>query len=392
MKKSNGAKVLTLKSIWLPLLSMKIISAVINDLVTDQRVHRSCMLMHDMGYDVTLVGRRLPDSLPMPERPYRCIRMRLPFRTGPAFYAVFNIHLFFRLLFSRFDAVWANDLDTLWACRLASKLKRKKLVFDSHEYFTGVPELEGRPRVQKFWKRIERRIVPKLPFMITVNDSIAELFRNEYNIPVLVVRNVPLRNHLQSSKNRAGLGLPDDKKILLVQGRGINIDRGVEEMVLAMKHIEGALLLIIGGGDVFPVIRKMIDDEKLSDKILTLPPMKREDLMQYTMAADIGLTLDKNTNINYRFSLPNKIFDYIQAGLAVMCTDLVEVAKIVNTYEVGAVTQSSEPSVLAATVKMMISDEVRLNEWKKNASKVSVILCWENESKELNEKLREYLG
>ncbi len=120
--------------------------------------------------------------------------------------------------------------------------------------------------------------------------------------------------------------------------------------------------------------------------------MKREDLMQYTMAADIGLTLDKNTNINYRFSLPNKIFDYIQAGLAVMCTDLVEVAKIVNTYEVGAVTQSSEPSVLAATVKMMISDEVRLNEWKKNASKVSEILCWENESKELNEKLREYLG
>ncbi|HBG69908.1 MAG TPA: glycosyltransferase [Bacteroidales bacterium] len=371
---------------------MKIISAVINDLVTDQRVHRSCMLMHEMGYDVTLIGRRLPDSLPMPARPYSCIRMRLPFRKGPAFYAVFNVHLFFRLLFSRFDAVWANDLDTLWASRLATKLKGKKLVFDSHEYFTGVPELEGRPRVQKFWKRIESRIVPKLPFMITVNDSIADLFRKEYNIPVLVVRNVPLRNTIKNPKTRAELGLPNDKKILLVQGRGINIDRGVEEMVLAMKQVEGALLLIIGGGDVFPVIQKMVADEKLQDKVITMAPMNREYLMQYTMAADIGLTLDKDTNINYRFSLPNKIFDYIQAGIAVMCTNLVEVAKIVNTYAVGTVTASSDPDALAATVNKMISDEAQLNEWKNNSSKVSAILCWENESRELNEKLREYLG
>jgi len=371
---------------------MKVISAVINDLVTDQRVHRSCLLMHDMGYQVTLVGRRLPDSLPMPARPYRCIRMNLLFRKGPAFYAFFNIRLFLRLMFSRFDALWANDLDTLWACRLASKLKGKKLIFDSHEYFTGVPELENRPRVQRFWKRIERRIVPKLPFMITVNESIAELFRNEYKIPVLVVRNVPLRNHFTTTKTRTGLGLPADKKILLIQGRGINIHRGVEEMVLAMKEVEGAVLLIIGGGDVIPVLQKMIVEEQVSDKVIMLPPMKREDLMQYTLAADIGLTLDKNTNINYRYSLPNKIFDYIQAGIAVMCSDLVEVANIVNTYKVGTVTQNTEPSVLASTINMMISDEARLNEWKKNASKVSEILCWENESKELNEKLREYLG
>lgn len=380
------------RNFWLILSSMKIISAVINDLVTDQRVHRSCMLMHEMGYDVALIGRRLPDSLPMPARPYRCIRMWLPFRKGPAFYAVFNVHLFFRLLFSRFDAVWTNDLDTLWASRLATKLKGKKLVFDSHEYFTGVPELVGRPRVQKFWKRIESRIVPKLPFMITVNDSIADLFRKEYNIPVLVVRNVPLRNTIKIPKTRAELGLPDDKKILLVQGRGINIDRGVEEMVLAMKQVEGALLLIIGGGDVFPVIQKMVADEKLQDKVITMAPMNREDLMQYTMAADIGLTLDKDTNINYRFSLPNKIFDYIQAGIAVMCTNLVEVANIVNTYAVGTVTASSAPDALAATVNKMISDEAQLNEWKNNSSKVSAILCWENESRELNEKLREYLG
>jgi len=371
---------------------MKIISVVINDLVTDQRVHRSCTLMHQMGYSVTLIGRRLPDSLPMPSRAYKCIRMRLPFKSGALFYAVFNICAFFRLLFSRFDAVWSNDLDTLPACYLVKKIKRKKIIFDSHEYFTGVPELISRPKVQKLWKRIECRIVPKLPFMITVNDSIANLFINEYKIPVIVVRNVPFYSDSISKKTRDELGLSNDKKILIVQGRGINIDRGIEELVFAMKQIEGVLLLIIGGGDVMPMLKEIVQAENLSDKVKIFPPMNRENLIQYTMAADIGLTLDKDTNINYRFSLPNKIFDYIQAGIAILSSNLVEVAKIVNKHKVGFVAKGPEPDKLAEAIKYMISDEGRLNEWKKNASNISKELCWENESKELEIKLREYLG
>lgn len=371
---------------------MKIISVVITDLVTDQRVHRSCLLMHNMGYDVKLIGRILPSSLPMPKREYKCKRVRLPFTKGPAFYASFNIYLFFKLLFSSFDAVWANDLDTLLACRLVSKLRRKKLIFDSHEYFTEAPELLDRPRVKKFWKRIERRIVPKLPFMITVNDSIANLFTQEYNIPVVVVRNVPLKIKDVNYKTRTELNLPEDKKILIIQGSGINIDRGVEEAVLAMKNIENAILLIIGGGDVFPKLKEIVKNEKLENKVYLIPKLKREELIHYTAAADIGLTLDKNTSINYLYSLPNKIFDYIQAGIAVLGTNLPEIANIIKKYNVGITIEKNEVHLLTETLNKMLSDEKNILIWKKNSILASEELCWENESKALSTKIKEYVG
>ncbi len=371
---------------------MKVMVAVINDLVTDQRVHRSCQWLHGQGHSVMLIGRVLRSSLPLDSRPYRFVRMKLLFNKGPWFYAAFNIRLFFRLMFSRFDLVWANDLDTLWACRLASRLKRKKIVFDSHEYFTGVPELVNRPRVQKFWKRIEQRIVPKLPFMITVNDSIATLFRSEYHIPVYVLRNVPARSNDTHCKTREELGLPVNKKILIIQGRGINIDRGVEEAVLAMKHVEGALLLIIGGGDVFPMLRKTIQIHELNDKVRIIDAMPANELRHFTRNADIGITLDKDTNINYRFSLPNKVFDYLHAGLAVLSSNLPELKNIVTTYQVGIVSCNHDPEQIALHINEMISDAGRLNVWKQNASNASAALSWENESNILNEIFSEYFS
>ena len=138
-----------------------IILSVTNDLVTDQRVHRSCTALCEAGYDVTLIGRRLPDSVPV-KRQYRTIRMRLLFRKKAVFYAEYNFRLFLRLLFSRADAFYANDTDTLPANYFAAFLRRKPLFFDAHEMFPEVPELVGRPRVKHFWTRIEDYIFPNL--------------------------------------------------------------------------------------------------------------------------------------------------------------------------------------------------------------------------------------
>src|SRR5687768_1390322 len=93
----------------------RIIVSVINDLVTDQRVNRTCRELHSMGYQVMLIGRKLPGSLPMPELPYPFKRMTLIFKRGAMFYAFFNMRLFLRLLFSKVDILWSNDLDTLLA-------------------------------------------------------------------------------------------------------------------------------------------------------------------------------------------------------------------------------------------------------------------------------------
>jgi len=194
-------------------LQKKVIVSVINDLLTDQRVSKLCQSLTKMGFEVLLVGRQLPDSPAMDERPYPTHRMRLLFTKGPFFYAAFNLRLFFFLLFRKADLLVANDLDTLLPNFLIAKLKGINLVYDSHEYFTEVPELVNRKRTQKIWKTIEKSIFPKLKDVITVNDSIAELYEKDYGIRPVVVRNVPLlqKNEIVN-QSRESLGLPTSKK------------------------------------------------------------------------------------------------------------------------------------------------------------------------------------
>ncbi len=357
--------------------------SVINDLVTDQRVHKSCLTLIKAGFAVILVGRRMRKSPDMPDRPYRCIRMRLLFEKGPLFYAEYNIRLFILLLFTRCSLLVSNDLDTLLPNFLIARLKRKPLVYDSHEYFTETPELVNRPRVQRIWKSIEASLVPRLRWMITVNESIAQLFEKEYGVKVYVVRNIPARRKAKSEYSKQHLGLPNDKKLLVLQGSGINIQRGAEELTEAMQFLPEAFLMIIGGGDVLPQLMQYVLENKLQDRILFLPRMPYEQMMAYTELADLGLTLDKDTNLNYRFSLPNKLFDYIQAHVPVMATPLPEISKIIKEYNIGTFTLDQGAETLAEEIRSTINNTELLGIWQKNLNHAAQELCWENEETEL---------
>jgi glycosyltransferase involved in cell wall biosynthesis len=367
------------------------IVSVINDLVTDQRVHKSCLTLMKAGFEVVLLGRRLRNSPVMPGRPYRCIRMRLLFEKGPLFYAEFNTRLFLKLLFSRSQLLVANDLDTLLPNFVVARLLRKPIIYDSHEYFTETPELVNRPRVQAVWKSIERFVLPKLGWIITVNESIAGLFERDYGIKTYVVRNIPISlNGHCIVKTRAELGLPASKKILVLQGSGINMHRGAEELIEAMRYLPDMLLMIIGSGDVINTLKQMVVDHKIEDQVIFLPRMPFEDMMAYTRLADLGLTLDRDTNINYRFSLPNKLFDYIHAGVPVAATPLPEVKKIVETYNIGTCINASTPETLAAEIRNILQSPDLTRDWKKNLTFAAQELCWENEENVLLKLYEQY--
>ena len=363
----------------------KAIVSVTNDLYTDQRVNKVCVFLMDQGYDVLLVGRIRKSSVPLLERPYQTKRMRLLFETGPLFYASFSIRLFLFLLFRKADVLVSNDLDTLLPNYLAQKFKRKaRLVYDSHEYFTEVPELINRPKVQKFWLRIERKIFPRLKSVYTVNESIAAIYSNLYSKEIKVVRNIsPLWSAI-NLQTKQELGIPENSHLIILQGAGINIDRGAEEAVEAMCQID-AVLLIVGDGDVVEILKRKVKKLELTKKVLFFGKKPYHVMMNFTHFADIGLTLDKPSNLNYKLSLPNKVFDYMHTYTAVVATNIKEVAQVVTKNEIGTIVMDFTVDNLAESINSILNDQQLLAQYKENCKAAALIENWERETKILQE-------
>ena len=235
----------------------RVIVSVTTDLHSDQRVHKTCLSLYSRGFDVLLVGRKLKnsfiDSGINQELPYSIYRFNLFFKKGFMFYMTFNIRLLFFLFFNKSDILFANDLDTLIPNFIVSKFKKNHLVYDSHELFTEVPELNNRVFVKSFWLYIERFIFPRLKNIITVSDAIASFYFKKYNINIQVVRNVPFKTKYifeskQTSTNSFEKELCVAGSKIIYQG-SLNKDRGIELMIRAMKYIDSTLF-IVGDGDI----------------------------------------------------------------------------------------------------------------------------------------------
>jgi glycosyltransferase involved in cell wall biosynthesis len=355
---------------------MKVIISVISDLVTDQRVHKTAQLLHEEGYEVLLLGRKLHHSAAMSPKDYQYKRVKLPFETGPLFYASYTIWNFFFLLFHKADILHANDLDTLLPNFLVSKIKNIPLVYDSHEYFTGVPEIQDRKMVKYIWTVLEQFIFPKLKHVYTVNESIAQKYEAQYKVKVGVVRNVPFL--LEVNKHDQLHDLPVAATIVY-QG-ALNVDRGLEEMILAMQFIDQAKLMIIGVGDVEKQLHELVRVNQLTDKVVFKGRLKYDEMMQVTKLCTLGISIEKPTNDNYKLCLPNKLFDYLHVGVPVIASRLVEVAAVINRYEVGGFIDNHDPRHIASCINLILHDQVLLSKWKKNTMAARLACNWQDES------------
>lgn len=212
---------------------------------------------------------------------------------------------------------------------------------------------------------LERRLIHKTDARITVSDSIANAYAAEYNLTFNVVRNVPECNvdgtHL---KSRAALGIPENRTILILQGSGINPGRGAEELIKAMYELPEMLLYIIGGGDSWQNILYLASDETLKNRVRCISRISKTELQSYTAAADIGISIDKPTNLNYKYSLPNKIFDYLQAGLPILVSRIPELENLLNEFPCGVFIENHNPRHIAEQIKILVhhpnSDQFKL--------------------------------
>jgi glycosyltransferase involved in cell wall biosynthesis len=177
--------------------------------------------------------------------------------------------------------------------------------------------------------------------------------------------------------------IPQNKNMLIFQGAGINAFRGAEELVQSMLFLDARYfhLIIIGGGDVFEKLEKLIDQHQLTEKITLIPKVPFTLLGHFTRKAHLGLSIDKPSVLNHRFSLPNKLFEYLHAGVPVLASRLIEQEKIIIQYDVGDFIEDHQPEHIAQKIKQIFADPELLNRWKRNTLRVREEMNWENESK-----------
>jgi len=360
-----------------------VLVSVISDLVTDQRVHKVSQTLHEMGFEVVLVGTKKRNSLPLMKRAYTTRRITMLFQKGFLFYAEWNTRLLFYLLFKKSAILLVNDLDTLPPNYIISKLKRNVLVYDTHEYFTETAELYNRPAVKKIWQWIEKAFMPGVKYMYTVNNTIAGLYKEKYNKELTVVRNLPLQwSSKENSTPPVDFNFPTGKKILLLQGSGLNENRGLEELILSTPLLPADFIIVIAGsGLLLEQLQQMVAENQWQEKVFFTGILPMEALHQLTVKAFCGFSLDKPLNINQQSSLPNKLFDYIAAGIPVIASNIKEVAALVKQYELGIVLDEVRPENIAAAVIKLAKDETQYDRYKQNAVTATHDLNWDREKK-----------
>lgn len=362
-----------------------VILTVSNDLTADQRLYKTCLTFLKAGYQVHVVGRKMADSHAFRPKGYDSTRLNLLFSKGPLFYAELNIRLFFLLLVFDADVFYSNDLDTLPANFLASRLRRKKLIYDSHEYFTEVPELQGRKLVQRIWGWLERLMLPHVKHSFTVCESVANEYHKKYGISMQVMRNCPLAASYSMDEDVYDPG----RKIVIYQG-ALNKGRGLEVLIEAMPYVPEAQLWIFGGGDLEKELKKMANEGRICNQITFYGKLPFQQLREYTRQGTLGVSLEENLGLNYYYALPNKLFDYVHAGVPVLVSPFPEMSWIVDEYGVGAKASYAGAQELAIQLRGLLDDAGRLEQWHRQCLRVAGGLTWEQEEVKLLQLLKQW--
>lgn len=353
----------------------QIIFTVTNDLTYDQRMIRISTSLANHGYKVLLVGRLRENSKPLNEQPFQQKRLSCFFDKGKRFYLEYNIRLFLFLLRQKTDILGAIDLDTILPCLMVATLKRKVLVFDAHEYFTEVPEVVDRYWVKKVWQWVGDWAIPRAQYAYTVGECLGKIFTEKYKVPFEVIRNVPFAKKIEDQEE-------EGRKIILYQGV-LNKGRGLEQAIQVMKNLEGAELWLAGEGDLSKVLRELVKELKLEDKVHFLGYLQPTELAKITPKAYIGLNLLENKGLSYYYSLANKAFDYIQAGVPSIQMNFPEYNALNDAFEVFALVENLEISSLTTAIHNLLNDASLHERLKENCKKAASLLNWEEEEKKL---------
>ncbi len=370
-------------------MKKKLFFTVTNDLVYDQRMIRICSSLSAAGYDVTLVGRRSKHAPALGTQSFHQHRLPTWFRRGKGFYIEYNLRLFFYLFTQKMSAICAIDLDTILPCYFVSRVRHIPRLYDAHELFSEMQEVVSRPPIYKIWKAIERFCVPRFPIGYTVNDLIADEFFKRYGVSYAVIRNAPvLRPESASEIPRQATGGPGPAapplpagRFILYQG-AVNEGRCFESLIPAMQTVD-APLVICGEGNFMEQARTLVRQYGLEDKVIFRGMVRPEDLPPITRSAYAGITLfDRQGTSNY-YSLANRFFDYIHAGIPQLTVNYPAYREINNSYRIAVLVDEPGIREISDALNTLLNNTELYHTLLANCKQARLYYNWQEEEKKL---------
>jgi glycogen(starch) synthase len=261
------------------------------------------------------------------------------------------------------DICHANDLDTLLAGYLVKRRTGGKLTYDFHELYTEQYQEGTRSKLwHLYYSSLERWLIKRCDLKMTVCDSLGSWVSRQYGVEgVVTIINVPPYSTGRSVRHRAG-----QEKVILYHGLYMP-HRGLEQLVKSSRYLESARIVLRGYGSLEQHLRDLVKEERLEDRVSFEPPVSMTDLITKACEADIGVAPFIPVCLNTLFCLPNKLFEYMMAGLAVVGSDLPEMRKIILEGGIGAVFEPGDPLKIAQAINELVADENKLERAKHNA-------------------------
>jgi len=300
------------------------------------------------------------------------------------YYLRFAFVLSFRILFTKSDFIFAEDIYTLPFAVLFGKLKGSKIIYDSREVYGHLAGLSKRKNLQNLLRWIEKTFIHSVYKTMTTGPLDSLHIEKEYGLAkTLVMRNLPLYCKIETPFDfRKHYNLNETTKILLYQGAILH-GRGLKLIFNVLSELDNCAMIIIGGGEYKDFYKKLSVEMGIDNKVFFFGKIPQDELLSYTAGADIGLSVIENLSLSYYYALPNKMFEYILTGVPVLASNFPQMKEIIDVYKVGLYIDPENPDELKTALQLMINDNKLLKKLSGNCLEAAKELNWENEVKKL---------
>ena len=370
-------------------------------LTQNARIFKQAKSLTDAGAEVVLLGVRLGEAPPRERRDgYEIVRLEVraarPPAEAPGRLAAlgrFLRPLTFLLVTWQLlresvaevarrpppTVVHANDLDALHAALVIARRHRVPVVYDAQELYPGIHAYPG--WFQTLLRHYERLVIKGATRVIAVNPMIARQMERDYRRPVdaVVLNCAPLAPDVETGDGlRHRLGLPPDQPVYLYSG-GLTPQRGIENLVRALHHLPSGVLVILGEGELEPVLREQVEREGLGDRVVFAPYVPYDEVPAFIAGADVGVLPYEDVGLNHRLASPSKLFHYIQAELPIACSDFPFLRSIVCEHAVGATFDPARPESIADALERVVGDREAHLAMKSRLRELKRRYSWEEE-------------